>query len=528
MADRELKIKVTTDTSAARQGVNMLRGSFTELASVLGLARQAAQAIGQVYQATVGQLMTYAGQVRDLSIVTGQNATETSRLIQVMDDFEITTGDLQMAARRLREQGLSPNIETLSGLSDQFRRIQDPAARASFLFDNFGRAGENFALAMDQGGDALRAMGEEVNASLLLTDQQIAQTEELRLATDELNDSWNGITTTIGMRAVPALAQMATALDDLLNKEANLSFFSGEVINAIFGLGTHIENAIQPTRDEAFAIRDIEAAAMGAIPQVDGLRLSTIEAAIQAAIAGEQTRGWAAAIASLQDRHITITTSLVEATAQWQQAQGHVTTSAWHPYTPTVGTSGMRSLDQQASGGQLGRNWSLVGEAGPELISPWGEVIPASRSMSMLRGGLIPRHKFMYGAGEQGGYIPPVTTGKPTLRSAMEILGWGSETRGGGKIDTGGGGGGVAVPSPIIQTIVEQVQQASAQQSAVVAATIPAAAAAAASDQTQALVAETSRSNENLMGEVRAMRREIAKLNRTFPVAVRDAVERIL
>jgi len=42
------------------------------------------------------------------------------------------------------------------------------------------------------------------------------------------------------------------------------------------------------------------------------------------------------------------------------------------------------------------------------------------------------------------------------------------------------------------------------------------------------LVAETSRSNENLMGEVRAMRRELAKLNRTFPIAVRDAVERVL
>jgi hypothetical protein len=189
MADRQLRVRVTTvDESSG--ALNLIKGSFTELNSVVSLARQGIQLAGQVYDATIGQTLEYAQTVRDLSLVTGQGAENTSRLLQVLDDFQISGDQLSTAMRALRERGINPTVQSLARMSEEYLRLNPGLERQNFLADNFGtRIGPQFANMMNQGADAIRRMGEEVSDGLILTDEDIQRTEELRLAVDELNDA---------------------------------------------------------------------------------------------------------------------------------------------------------------------------------------------------------------------------------------------------------------------------------------------------------------------------------------------------
>ncbi len=127
--------------------------------------------------------------IRDLSLVSGESAENTSRFIQVLDDYQITAGDAEAAAKKLKDNGLSPTIETLAMLSDQFRGIKDPAERLDFVYDKLGKSGAKFINMLDQGSDAIRENAAAINESLILNDMEIKMYEVGRLAIDEKTDA---------------------------------------------------------------------------------------------------------------------------------------------------------------------------------------------------------------------------------------------------------------------------------------------------------------------------------------------------
>jgi hypothetical protein len=131
-------------------------------------------------------------------LVTGTGAEETSRFIQVIDDYQLTAEDATTATKALKEKGLVPTIDTLARLADQYKQIEDPAQRMSFIQDNLGRGGAKWVNVLNQEGDALRKAAGEIDKNLILTDEQIKQAEELRLAQDALNDSIEGVKVATG------------------------------------------------------------------------------------------------------------------------------------------------------------------------------------------------------------------------------------------------------------------------------------------------------------------------------------------
>jgi tellurite resistance protein len=140
----------------------------------------------------------YAGQVRDLALVSGVGAEESSRLLQVLDDFQISAEDVTAATRVMTKQGLTPTIATLADLSDEYLSITDAQERNEFVLKNLGRAGLQWTNVLEKGGDALRAMSDEVSDNLILSDEQIEKAEEQRLAMDALADSWEGFKVQLG------------------------------------------------------------------------------------------------------------------------------------------------------------------------------------------------------------------------------------------------------------------------------------------------------------------------------------------
>jgi hypothetical protein len=57
--------------------------------------------------------MEYSQQVRDLSLASGVSAEEASRMIQVLDDYQLTAEDAKVATRALTREGLAPTVDTL-------------------------------------------------------------------------------------------------------------------------------------------------------------------------------------------------------------------------------------------------------------------------------------------------------------------------------------------------------------------------------------------------------------------------------
>ncbi|MBS4061461.1 MAG: hypothetical protein KG029_13765, partial [Bacteroidetes bacterium] len=231
----QIILRVTKEGTGERQAAKEakeLKGTLNELglgslasASAIGVLTGAVMAVGKFTKDAVDSTLKYAMEVKALKDITGETAEETSRVIQVMDDFQVSTADLTTVQKKLSEQGLSLNIETLAKLSDEYKQLNSGAERTRFLVDNFGKSGLKMAAAMQAGGDAIREMSAATLDSQVFTEKAIQDADAYRLAMDALNDEWLGFTWTIGRTAIPFLTGALKEFQDRLN---NRSFWNWE------------------------------------------------------------------------------------------------------------------------------------------------------------------------------------------------------------------------------------------------------------------------------------------------------------
>lgn len=189
--------------------INNLRG----VGDSADIAAKKAAIFGAVWGTTTALIVDsynayskLAESVRDLSLVSGESAESTSRFIQVLDDYQLTAEDATSAAKKLKENGLSPTIETLAALSDQFRGIQDPAERMDFVYDKLGKSGAKYVNMLNQGSEALLANAAAINQNLILSDFEIKMYEVGRLAIDEKRDALEGFRVELGKNVGNVLA----------------------------------------------------------------------------------------------------------------------------------------------------------------------------------------------------------------------------------------------------------------------------------------------------------------------------------
>jgi hypothetical protein len=182
--------KISAETMAAAMGIT---------ATVVGIT---ATAIVKSYEAYKG----LAEQVRDLALVSGTSAENTSRFIQVLDDYQLTAEDATMASKKLKEVGLTPTVETLAELSDKFRAISDPAERLVFIQDNLGKGGAKWVNILNQGSDAIMANSRAIQENLILRDNDIKMYEIGRLAIDGWVDAIDGAKVSLGQNTGNVLA----------------------------------------------------------------------------------------------------------------------------------------------------------------------------------------------------------------------------------------------------------------------------------------------------------------------------------
>lgn len=202
--------KLEESTDGLKEPAEQASFSFTELNSAIGVGKEVIQKLGQAYDETIGVFVEYANQVRELRDVTGMSAEETSRLIQLADDYKISTQQLEMAQKKLASQGKSLSTETLAQMSDEFLRLKDGQEKSKFLFDNLGKSGIAFADIMSKGSAAIREQAAAQNDARILNDKLLAQARLLEMQQNNLNDSVEAFKIRVGSGLVPVLSDLMT------------------------------------------------------------------------------------------------------------------------------------------------------------------------------------------------------------------------------------------------------------------------------------------------------------------------------
>lgn len=233
-----------TQTKTTGTAMQNLSTKFMELNAKVELAKTAAAMLGGAYKALVGDTQEYAKTVRELSLITGSGAEETSRLIEFTDDFGISLGELETAARGAATKGIVLTTDALAKMSDEYLALGSQQEKNTYLIDNFGRSGLKMAKAMEQGSDAILSQAAAISQNLLMTEAQLAEAEKLRIAEDNLNDSLAGVGRTIGNALIPQLAKAAEAMNLLLNWDNLINAALGEQMTKVTLTSTSYDDYI--------------------------------------------------------------------------------------------------------------------------------------------------------------------------------------------------------------------------------------------------------------------------------------------
>ena len=197
--------KIAQSTNKIEQGFSKLQAGIVTFQAALMIADRALQAVGGALDATVGKYERYSRQVMLLSQNLGLSSEETSRLIQVSDDYGISIDAVTSALQMMVRRGTAPSIEALAQIADQYVAIEDPIKRAALMTELLGRNWTTLTPLLQGGGDAIRANSAAIADDLIITQADIKATEELRIAKDELNDKVEGLSLRIGKVFAPAV-----------------------------------------------------------------------------------------------------------------------------------------------------------------------------------------------------------------------------------------------------------------------------------------------------------------------------------
>ena len=263
MANRKVifDIEANDKTGQATKSASM---RFTELNSAIEVGSKVWRAANDIYQATIVTFVKYADQVRTLRDITGESSEEMSRVIQLTDDYKISSEKLTMVQKTLAIQGKSLNIEMLAKMSDEYLALNSGTERQLYLTKNLGREGADYAEILRQGGDAIRDQSSAINEYLILGDEQLQQARNLEMAQDNLNDTWQAFV----LRVAPGLTERLTALiqltTDLSEADKTASRSAADFVNRILrgtplvtGYAEGLMKAEDSAKGAAFANREL-------------------------------------------------------------------------------------------------------------------------------------------------------------------------------------------------------------------------------------------------------------------------------
>ena len=175
-------------------------------------------AVAAGLKAAVDKTIQWAGQIDQLSRVTGTSVRETSLLATVMGDVGISMGTLERASKALTKEGLQLNMETIKKLAKEYNAIEDPVERNAFAFKKFGRAALEMTEILTRTPEDLDALTAAAQRSgKVIGADMVANAEKLETQMKQLQDKMDGFAITVGGPVVEGLSKAITAGEQLIS-----------------------------------------------------------------------------------------------------------------------------------------------------------------------------------------------------------------------------------------------------------------------------------------------------------------------
>lgn len=345
-----LNKKTQEQTQTTQRG----ESAMTTFNQALGVANQVMAAGRAIWDGSIGSSLAYVDSVRQVSAETGMGAEATSHMMDLTDNFGISTSNLTMAQKKLSSEGLSLTIGTLKDLADQYNTLDNQADKSQFLVQNLGKAGFQFAAMFAAGSGAMQDYYSNATNGMVVTEKQTADALKLQIAQKDLGDAWQG---TVNKMVTPVIPQIT----DYLNKVQEYSGVNGgadvngvtQALNLFGALGAAAVDKVgeafgiykQPVTAATQAIEAHQAAMMKLNGEA-GLteeQLTALHASQSAEI------GMAAQIASQDAAYAATQSTLAQKISETTSALQHAVSVGYSPAGKTIMDlkGNLESLNQQ-------------------------------------------------------------------------------------------------------------------------------------------------------------------------------------
>jgi hypothetical protein len=244
------------------KALNAVKGAILDAAAVGGALIGAGLAIKKGLDETVGSLVTYANEVRNVQNATGASAEDSSKLIQILDDQKISYEQLSSAIQK-NGKTYDFSIAGIANMSDAYGKLKNTQDQAAFMQARFGKQWLDFVPIMQQGKDSILGAADAVEKNLVLTQKSVDESRQYERALDDWNDAIQGLKISIGTGLLPVMVNMLKIGDDS-HRAAELAAKDGvNLVNATREQRNHYTDLARAERDSEAALKDHGAALDG-------------------------------------------------------------------------------------------------------------------------------------------------------------------------------------------------------------------------------------------------------------------------
>jgi len=324
----DLIIKLSKEGGADKEtvkGLVQVKSSIMDAVTVAGTFVAAGYAIKKGLDETVGTLVNYAENVRRIQNSTGATAEDSSKLIQILDDQKISYEQLEKAVAKSGKT-YDFSIKGIANMSDQYLKLTDSNAQASFMQERFGKQWISFIPVMKQGKDAILDAADAVDQSLVLSQKGVDQAREYEIAIDNWNDSIMALKVGIGTGLLPVLTNLINRVDAA--REANKQMVA-EGINPMLPANSKMKKELIET------IMAQQEAAAAALTHGDALSEDTAAAEDNAAALKEISKahqdmlGTIGKVASAEKDYMDTAGSLYDERMKMEQDRADAIKAGW-------------------------------------------------------------------------------------------------------------------------------------------------------------------------------------------------------
>jgi hypothetical protein len=270
-------IPTKMDTTGVKAGVLDIKGELLDLAKGSLPIWGVGAAVGFVTDQMVGavrETMAYAKEVKGLSLASGATAEQSSRLIQVLDDYGVTTEMLLRSTKKLTDSGYAPTIDTIIDLSAEYQSLTSVQEQNAFITDNLGKNTAEWHNVLSKGPDLLREQNALVNEANILTEAEIIKVREAEIAMDAWSDAVAGAKTEMSIGLMPVLTDLLSATMTITEAQGKQVKWWEYLVPAVGSLHSLYIGLTDTEKDAAVATQAHNEALAEQASQADNARLA--------------------------------------------------------------------------------------------------------------------------------------------------------------------------------------------------------------------------------------------------------------